>query len=38
VAARLSVLLVNDGSDGEPPARGAAVRLHWRPEHEVPVA
>jgi putative spermidine/putrescine transport system ATP-binding protein len=38
VAARLSVLLVNDGSDGAAPARGEPVRLHWQPEHEVPVA
>ena len=41
-AARLSVLLVNDGGrDGDTapvPDRGDAVRLYWRPEHEVPVA
>ena len=36
-AARLAVLLVNDGGPGSP-RRGDAVRLYWRPEHEVPVA
>ena len=37
-AARLTVLLVNDGHGGRAPERGEAVRLFWRPEHEVPVA
>jgi putative spermidine/putrescine transport system ATP-binding protein len=36
--ARLSVLIVNDGSSGRVPERGDAVRLYWQPEHEVPVA
>jgi putative spermidine/putrescine transport system ATP-binding protein len=36
--ARLSVLLVNDGGPTSGPGRGDAVRLYWRPEHEVPVA
>ena len=36
-AARLTVLLVNDGHS-RAPERGEAVRLFWRPEHEVPVA
>ena len=37
-AARLTVLLVNDGHSRRPPERGEPVRLFWRPEHEVPVA
>jgi putative spermidine/putrescine transport system ATP-binding protein len=37
-AARLTVLLVNDGHSRRAPERGEAVRLFWRPEHEVPVA
>jgi putative spermidine/putrescine transport system ATP-binding protein len=37
-AARLSVLLVNDSGPVRAPGRGDAVRLYWRPEHEVPVA
>jgi putative spermidine/putrescine transport system ATP-binding protein len=37
-AARLSVLLVNDGDPVARPERGDAVRLYWQPEHEVPVA
>ena len=37
-AARLTVLLVNDGHGRRAPERGEAVRLFWRPEHEVPVA
>jgi putative spermidine/putrescine transport system ATP-binding protein len=36
--ARLSVLVVNDGSPAHIPERGDAVRLYWQPEHEVPVA
>ena len=36
--ARLSVLVVNDGEPTRTPQRGDAVRLYWRPEHEVPVA
>jgi putative spermidine/putrescine transport system ATP-binding protein len=36
--ARLSVLVVNDGEPMRTPQRGDAVRLYWRPEHEVPVA
>jgi putative spermidine/putrescine transport system ATP-binding protein len=36
--ARLSVLIVNDGSPARVPERGDAVRLYWQPEHEVPVA
>ena len=37
-AARLSVLLVNDGGATAGPGRGDAVRLYWQPEHEIPVA
>ena len=37
-AARLTVLLVNDGHGRRAPERGETVRLFWRPEHEVPVA
>ena len=37
-AARLTVLLVNDGHGRQAPERGEPVRLFWRPEHEVPVA
>jgi putative spermidine/putrescine transport system ATP-binding protein len=37
-AARLTVLLVNDGHRRQAPERGESVRLFWRPEHEIPVA
>jgi putative spermidine/putrescine transport system ATP-binding protein len=37
-AARLSVLLVNDGGTTAGPGRGDEVRLYWHPEHEIPVA
>ncbi|WP_433290056.1 ABC transporter ATP-binding protein [Pseudonocardia sp. CA-142604] len=31
----LSALLLNGGADGQPLSRGQAVRLSWKPEHEV---
>jgi putative spermidine/putrescine transport system ATP-binding protein len=31
----LSALLLNGGADGEPLSRGQAVRLSWKPEHEI---
>ena len=37
-AARLTVLLVNDGHRRQVPERGESVRLFWSPEHEIPVA
>jgi putative spermidine/putrescine transport system ATP-binding protein len=31
----LSALLLNGGADGQPLSRGQAVRLSWKPEHEI---
>ena len=31
----LSALLLNGGADGHPLSRGQAVRLSWKPEHEI---